>query len=84
MRNLAGFLARRWQATQRGVEVLDILLLFVVAAAVIPTAFNAIFDVNTSGWGAAGTLWDLLPLFGIIALIYGIMRWSKNRGATTV
>lgn len=80
MRKFASFLARRAMATQRGMEAIDILLAFVIAAAVIPTAFNAIFDVNTSGWGAVGTLWDLLPLFGVVALIYAVMRKVKGKG----
>lgn len=62
---------------QRGeLSIIELVLLFVVAAAVLPTAVTTIFDVNTSGWGAAGTLWDLLPLFGVIAIVFLVIRKS--------
>lgn len=83
---MATFLARRASGIrengtlslrQRGeLSIIELVLLFVVAAAVLPTAVTTIFDVNTSGWGAAGTLWDLLPLFGVIAIVFLVIRKS--------
>lgn len=83
MRDFASFLARRAQAVarlpQRGVEALDILIFVVIAAAVIPVAIDSVFDVDTSGWQAAGTLWDLLPLMIVVGVLIAVVRYATGK-----
>lgn len=62
---------------QQGLQLLELVIFIFVAAAILPTAFAAIFDVNTSGWGAAGTLWDLLPLLAVVGLLVYFMNRNK-------
>lgn len=60
----------------RGVDLaITILLVVVVAAAVLPAAFSDWFDATATGGDLADaptmitTLWDLVPLFAILAIV---------------
>lgn len=72
---------KRSKGSQRGFELLELVIFIFVAAALLPTAFNAIFDVNTSGWGATGTLFDLLPLLAVVGIAIYFMSRNKNRSS---
>lgn len=60
----------------QGVDLaIGILLIVVVAAAVLPDAFDDWFNTSTSNWPAMmGSLWDLVPLFAILALALHMYR----------
>lgn len=50
--------------------VIGIFLVFIVGAAVLPTAFSQWFNASTTGWPTATqTLWPLVPLLGIVVII---------------
>ena len=50
--------------------VITIFLVFILGAAVLPTAFSQWFNATTTGWPVATqTLWPLVPLLGIIVII---------------
>ena len=50
--------------------VITIFLVFILGAAVLPTAFSQWFNASTTGWPTATqTLWPLVPLLGVIVLI---------------
>ena len=50
--------------------VITIFLVFILGAAVLPTAFSQWFNATTTGWPVATqTLWPLVPLLGIIVVI---------------
>ena len=55
----------------KGVDLaIGIMLIVIVGAAVLPNAFDSWFAANTEDWGGGvmGSLWDLIPLFAILAL----------------
>ena len=55
--------------------VIGIFLVFIVGAAVLPTAFSQWFNATTTGWPVATqTLWPLVPLLGVIVLVAIIAR----------
>lgn len=56
--------------SQKGVDLaVSILLVIIVAATILPSAFNDWFDANTSSWPAMmDSIWSLVPLFAILAL----------------
>ena len=60
----------------RGVDLaVGILLVVIVAAAVLPPAFDDWFAADTEGWpGMMESLWDLVPLFAILALVLYFYR----------
>lgn len=50
--------------------VITIFLVFIIGAAVLPTAFSQWFNATTTGWPVATqTLWPLVPLLGIVVVI---------------
>ncbi len=50
--------------------VITIFLVFILGAAVLPTAFSQWFNATTTGWPVATqTLWPLVPLLGVIVII---------------
>lgn len=61
---------------KKGVNLaVGIMLIIVVAASVLPDAFDDWFAANTAGWGGMmGSLWDLVPLFAILALALHMYR----------
>ena len=50
--------------------VITLFLIFIVGAAILPTAFSQWFNASTTGWPVATqTLWPLVPLLGIVVVI---------------
>jgi hypothetical protein len=50
--------------------VISIFLVFILGAAILPTAFSQWFNASTTGWPVASqTLWPLVPLLGIVLII---------------
>ena len=65
--------------------VIGIFLVFIVGAAVLPTAFSQWFNASTTGWPTATqTLWPLVPLLGIVVIIailaYKVSDRSGGKG----
>jgi len=60
-------------------KIIGIALGLYVLAAVLPSALNAFFDADTTGWDAGTVaLWGLIPLLVIIFLV---RRYSKSDAA---
>ena len=60
--------------------VITIFLIFIVGAAVLPTAFSQWFNANTTGWPTATqTLWPLVPLLGVVVVI-AILAYRVSEG----
>ncbi len=60
--------------------VITIFLVFIVGAAVLPTAFSQWFNATTTGWPVATqTLWPLVPLLGVVVLV-AIIAYEAARG----
>jgi len=54
---------------------IGVMLVILVGAATLPTAFGDWFNTTTSGWGSGtAALWPLVPLFGVIGLVYFFYR----------
>lgn len=50
--------------------VIGFMLTALLAGELLPTAFNSIFNASTSSWTSTTvTIWELLPLFVIIAVV---------------
>ena len=60
----------------KGVDLaIGILLIIVVAAAVLPSAFDDWFGAETTEWpGMMESLWELVPLFAVLALALHMYR----------
>jgi len=72
----------------RGVQMaVAIFVTFVLAANLIPTAFDQLFNTTSdlqngtaSNWSSdVVTLWELLPLLGIIAMLLVLVGWATDR-----
>jgi hypothetical protein len=67
--------------TRRGLGAMEmvavgvgIAILFYVVASIMPDALNTFFAVNTSTWDTnVVSLWDILPVFGILAMAIGVI-----------
>lgn len=63
-------------------KIIGISIGITVAVAMVPTALESFFAVNTTNWtSVAKTLWALIPVFGIIALallFFGYVRYRKQ------
>jgi L-cystine uptake protein TcyP (sodium:dicarboxylate symporter family) len=60
--------------------VIGIFLVFIIGAAILPTAFSQWFNANTTGWPTATqTLWPLVPLLGIVVII-AILAYKVSEG----
>jgi hypothetical protein len=50
--------------------VVNIFIVILLAAILLPIAFSLIFDANTTGWDTTTvTIFGLIPLIGTIALV---------------
>jgi len=59
---------------ERG-RILDLFLLFILGASLLPTAFGQWFGANTEGWPTvATTVWPIIAVVGMIILIYDIAK----------
>lgn len=64
-----------------------IFVVFVLAANLLPTAFDQIFNTTNdttngtaSNWSSdVVTLWELLPLLGVMALLLLAVGWATDR-----
>ena len=65
----------------QGVKMaVGIFVVFVLAANLLPTAFNQIFNASTANWSSdVAQLWELLPLLGVIALLLVLVGWATDR-----
>jgi len=65
----------------QGVKMaVGIFVVFVLAANLLPTAFDQIFNASTSNWTSdVAQLWELLPLLGVIALLLVLVGWATDR-----
>lgn len=54
--------------------VITLFIAFLLAGALLPTAFSQIFNATTTGWTTATvTVFFLLPLMGAVALLVAII-----------
>ena len=65
--------------------VITIFLVFIVGAAVLPTAFSQWFNATTTGWPVATqTLWPLVPLLGVVVLVAIIAYEAAHQGKSSL
>ena len=56
-------------------QFVDWLIIAILAAALVPSIFTTFLSVDTSGWPEVAVLvWDNLPIFIIIGVLYLILR----------
>ncbi len=65
----------------QGVKIaVGIFVVFILAANLLPTAFDQIFNASTGSWSSdVVTLWELLPLLGVVALLLMLVGWATDR-----
>ena len=64
-----------------------VFIMFVLAANLLPTAFNQFFNTTSdlqngtaSNWSSdVVTLWELLPLLGVVGLLMLLVSWATDR-----
>lgn len=64
----------------KGVEIaVGVMVVGLLAAFLLPVAIDEITAVDTSSWGDAETqLWDLLPIFFVLAILLFIIGWAMR------
>ena len=69
------------QMMDQGVKMaVGIFVIFILGANLLPTAFDQIFNASTSNWSSdIETLWELLPLLGVVALLLLLVGWATDR-----
>ena len=61
--------------------VVNIFIVILLAAILLPIAFSLIFDANTTGWDATTTtIFGLIPLIGTIALVLVLVYAYVQKG----
>ncbi len=65
----------------RGVKMaVGVFVIFILAANLLPTAFDQIFNAETTNWSSdVTTLWELLPLLGVLTLLLLLVGWATRR-----
>jgi flagellar biosynthesis protein FlhB len=65
----------------QGVKMaVGIFVIFILGANLLPTAFDQIFNASTANWSSdVETLWELLPLLGVVALLLLLVGWATDR-----
>ncbi|AAQ13736.1 hypothetical protein [His 1 virus] len=65
-----------------GVEMaVGIFVVIILAANLLPTAFDQIFNASTSSWNSdVTTLWELLPLLSVVGLLLMFVYWARKAG----
>ena len=65
----------------KGVDMaVGIFIVFILAANLLPTAFDQIFNASTSSWSSdVVTLWELLPLLGVVGILLLLVGWATGR-----
>jgi len=54
--------------------VVGVFLVAILASALLPTAFDAMFTANTSSWDTGTVaIWNVLPIIFIIAVLLGVI-----------
>jgi hypothetical protein len=65
-------------------QMVDWLIIAILAAALVPAIFETLLAVDTTSWPAiAALIWDNLPIFIIVGVLYLILRrtgLSSGRG----
>jgi hypothetical protein len=66
---------------RQGVRMaVGVFIMFILAANLLPTAFDQIFNASTSNWNSdVTTLWELLPLLGVVGLLLLLVSWGTDR-----
>jgi len=58
-----------------------VFVTLLLAAALIPVAFDLIFNASTSSWtNNTSTLWNLIPLVSIVAVLLLFVGWANSAG----
>ena len=61
--------------------VVNIFIVILLAAILLPIAFSLIFDANTTGWDTTTTtIFGLIPLIGTIALVLVLVYAYVQKG----
>lgn len=65
---------------QAGIELaVGVLVVGLLTSYLLPVAIDEIVAVDTSSWGSAETsLWDLLPIFFVLAIVLFIVGWAMD------
>lgn len=65
---------------RKGMDMaVGIFVTLLLAAALIPVAFDLIFNTSTSNWGSnTVTLWELIPLVSIVAVLLLFVGWAQS------
>jgi predicted membrane channel-forming protein YqfA (hemolysin III family) len=61
-------------------KIIGLAISLLIAASIIPVALTNLNQVNTTGWDTtARTLWPLLSIFGVLAVVLIFMRYVTKR-----
>ncbi len=75
----------------KGVQMaVGVFVIFILLANLLPTAFDQIFNTTSdlssgtaSNWTSdVVTLWELLPLLGVLTILLLLVAWATNRRFT--
>jgi small-conductance mechanosensitive channel len=61
-------------------KVIGLAISLLIAASIMPVTLSDLAQVNTSGWDpTARTLWPLLSIFGVLAIVLIFMRYVTKK-----
>lgn len=62
-------------------KIVGIFIVLLLGAVLLPIAFTAIFNANTTGWDSnTVTIFNLLPIIGVVAVILILVYAYFTRG----
>lgn len=65
-----------------GVDMaVGIFVIILLAANLLPTAFDMVFNTSTDQWGSGTeTLWELLPLLSLVGIVLLFVYYARKAG----
>jgi len=65
----------------RRINVEELFIVLFMGATLLPVAINQFIIVNTTGWPTTlSTIWDNIPVIGLVGILVGMMyKYMKRR-----
>jgi predicted membrane channel-forming protein YqfA (hemolysin III family) len=61
-------------------KIVGLAISLLIAASIVPISLTELNQVNTSGWDpTAKTLWPLLSIFGVLAIVLIFMKYVTKK-----
>lgn len=59
---------------------IGIFVVVLLGAALLPVAFDLIFNASTTAWDSnTVTIWELIPLVAVVGILLLFVNWAKGQ-----